>query len=122
MNDWDSEQIGKQRVSESIKKSRDYYASVVSEIDSIYDSVPMASAGDAPEVATMKTKIRTMLDGLKSKVSGLDNELEGIGSHATLSKSERPATAPKVELAESVLKSLREEIVKLIESKMSELE
>lgn len=121
MTEWDSETSGKKRIADSISSSRDLCSGLMNDLEEIYNIAPAASATDDPELASKLTKIRTMLEVLKTKASEIETELEGIASHTTLMTGERPTTHPKIELADSALKSIRAEIIKIIDDKMSEM-
>ncbi|MHA1927799.1 MAG: hypothetical protein ACTSV2_04365 [Candidatus Thorarchaeota archaeon] len=122
MTEWDSDSSGKKRIADSIGSSKDMCSGIKDELEEIYNIAPAASTTDDPELASKLTKIRTMIETLKTKTSAIETELEGIASHTALRTGERPTTHPKIELADSALKSIRAEIVKTIDSKISEME
>ncbi len=122
MTEWDSESSGKKRIADSINSSKDLCSGLKNELDEIYNIAPAASTTDNPELAVKLTKIRTMIEALKTKATAIESELEGIASHTALKTGERPTTHPKIELADSALKSIRAEIIKSIDSRISEME
>lgn len=119
--EWDSQALKKKELSTMVRESHVGISDLLRELESLYSQMPQASSTDNPEEAARRTKLRSWVDGLKSKTQVLNTKLGAMASNPLLSTGARPAVPDKVELAARILKSVNDDLGRVVQSKKAEL-
>ncbi|TXT55762.1 MAG: hypothetical protein BAJATHORv1_30143 [Candidatus Thorarchaeota archaeon] len=119
---WDARAEQKKSLTEKILGAKSKAGDLVSTLEEIHKQVPTAAATTDPELAALRTKIRTSLDQAISRLRDLRSTIEGIAEDDVLNVGERPTTPEKVKVARESLETIESEIINIIETKKSELE
>ncbi len=118
---WDEKQSKKKRVQGAIADLKEKVSGIIREIESVHDSIPMASPEDDIKLAETRTKIRTTMDSLKSSLIALRYDVEAVAADDTLVIPIKPDIHPEVEKTKRVVESLKESLVKTINSDLNEM-
>jgi hypothetical protein len=120
--EWDRTAEKKKELSSTIREANVELSDLVRELESLHNQMPAASATDAAEEAARRTKLRTWVDGIKTKTDALRSRVGGLTANPILVLGSRPAVPEKVELASRLLKSVNEDLGRVVQSKKAELE
>ena len=119
LSNWDEKIEGKKRLKQAIGTAKEKVSSVIREIEDAYDQLPGAGGTDDPEQAALRTKTRTALEGLKSKVIELRYNLESIAADSALESGEKPVEHPTIKKAKDTIESIRTEVKRILAEKSS---
>ncbi len=112
---------GRSRVSDAISKIKKEIDDLVHELDGIYKEMPKASDTEDPTLAAKRTKLRTAVDALKTKMQSTSQEVLAITRDGALAPKDKPEIPPKISLAKDTLDSLKDEVSNVFSKKKSEL-
>ncbi|MFW9979081.1 MAG: hypothetical protein ACFFEJ_13430 [Candidatus Thorarchaeota archaeon] len=118
---WEETESRRKKIQSNIAALKDKVSAVIHDLESTYDSIPMASASDNIQLAETRTKVRTAMDGLKSSLSALRSDIESIASADALTSAHRPAEHPEITKAKGAIDSVREKLLKSFDNKLDEL-
>jgi tetratricopeptide (TPR) repeat protein len=121
LSEWDSRKEMKKHVINQISNVKERVSEIGKELENLYSKMPTAAETEDPEEAKVRTKLRTSVDSVKSKVTDLQTALAQLSSAPMLEDEDRPKIPDKVALAKDFLQKLMNEIMVLIDSKKSEL-
>ncbi len=115
---WDSKAAEKKKAQDEVAGVKSKISSLVAEVSSAYDSIPMASASDSQEIAEARTKARTALEKVKSTLSSIASDVDSIGSMNALASESRPAEHPAIAKVMAILEEMKRDLSSAIDSKL----
>ncbi|MBD3407461.1 MAG: hypothetical protein GF411_15190 [Candidatus Lokiarchaeota archaeon] len=122
IREWDARAEKKKSLAEKVSGAQSKAREIVGTLEEIHKKIPKASDTTDPELATLRTKIRTSLDQAISHLRDLKSTIESVAEDDVLNIGERPTTPEKVKVARDSLEKVKSEINTILETKKSELE
>jgi tetratricopeptide (TPR) repeat protein len=121
LSEWDTRAERKQKLINQISDVKERVSDITKELENVYSKMPTAAETEDPEEAKARTKLRTGVDSIRSKLSDLEGVIIEIASAPMLEEEDRPKVPENVKMAKESLEKIMKEILQLIESKKSEL-
>ncbi|NWF95509.1 MAG: hypothetical protein HXY34_05165 [Candidatus Thorarchaeota archaeon] len=118
---WDADATNKMHLAQGAKSVSTGLQEVTRELESLYAQLPAASGTESPEEAARRTKIRTWVESLKSKVAAMQVQAASMSSNQALVPVPRPSIPERIELALRVLREVSDEVGRTLEAKSAEL-
>lgn len=109
---WTDDELKKKSAQSDISKLKEKVSGAIQDIESMQDSIPMASAGDDMQLAELRTKMRTKLETLKASLIALRYDVESVAANDALMISPAPSEHPEIAKAKQTLDSLKNDISK----------
>ncbi len=118
---WDADASLKRQLADMARMMSAEISEIMREIEALHTQLPAPSHGDSPEVAANKTRLRTRIESIHTRLQNIQTQIGQISANPVLSPGTRPSMPERLETAVRVLREVNEELGRVLELKRREL-